>query len=85
VCNIGYAILKRYSFFSKNLHNKRAFHEERRQEIFRELFPFLSYYLQYTRGRFSVNADSVKVPIFPEFVDNFPDFLTIIISRFYVN
>jgi len=27
--------------------------------------------------RISVNIDDVKVPIFPDFVDNFPDFMKI--------
>jgi len=40
-----------------------------------------------TRGGFSVQTDYVKVPIFPYFVDSFPDFSPISLpySLFYVN
>jgi len=35
-----------------------------------------------TRGGCSVNTDYVKVPIFPDFVDNSPDFSTIPLPYF---
>jgi len=35
-----------------------------------------------SRGGSSVNTDYVKVPIFPQFVDNFPDVSPIILPDF---